>query len=364
MKRIACTGTLLAFAVAGYSGAALAQQDCQADIEQLRSQLQERQTDQQRRQRVSRMLDQAEQAGPGQCQRFVTQARQQLQAGTGSAAGQTTVTRAPGYEQGQQPEQQQQSAQQQQAQQRQQQQQAQQAQQQRVQDSTQAARSQQQGAGQQAQDAERMDVQVEQAPAQVQVEQGVPRVIVRQQPPKVTVEQQPPIVEIVQPEAQVHVTQADPQVRINQTEPEIQVEGAEAEVEVIEAGEPIVRMVGQEGAGAERQAAPAAQAGTATSRQATETINEREAQQLVGRDALARDGEDVGSVSEVVRARSDNSLHAVVDVGGFFGIGQRPVAIPLQRGRIDQEGNLHLEMTSDQLEQLQEYDEQRYVPAQ
>ncbi len=70
MKRFSCTGTLLAFAVAGMSGSALAQQTCESDIRELRTQNQERQADEQEVRQVSQLLDEAEQAGPNNCQQY------------------------------------------------------------------------------------------------------------------------------------------------------------------------------------------------------------------------------------------------------------------------------------------------------
>jgi sporulation protein YlmC with PRC-barrel domain len=320
MKLNFCTGTLVAFAITGLSGSALAQQNCDSEIRQLRTQLQQQPAEQ--RQQVSQLLDRAEQAGPDTCQQYVAQARQQLQQRQG-AQGATVTT-------GQQ---------------------------------SQAGQAQQQQ--QQQQTSERMDVQVEQAPAEVQVETGAPKVIVRQQPPKVTVEQQPPIVEITQPEAQVNVTQAEPRVRINQAEPEIQVVEAEAEVEVVQAGEPIVRMIGPEGQGQQAAAAqPRQQESTQQQVRGQQQMGQSEASALVGRTVLTDQGEELGQVQSVVRSQSNDELRAVVDIGGFLGIGDRQVAIPVDRGQVTQTGHFRLSLSRQELEQMQEYDPAQYTEVQ
>lgn len=374
MKRVSCTGTLIAVAIAGYSGAAVGQQGCESEIEQLRMQNQERQAGEQQVRQVSQMLDRAEDAGPGDCQRLVTQARQQLQqSGQGTRVvgtqqegqtGQQTETRqerAPTLEQQQQ--QQAQEGEQAWQQPQQQQQQAQQREQGRQQPQQQQQAQQQ--AGQQGQAAEQMDVQVQQAPAEVQVQQGAPRVIVRQQPPKVTVEEQPPIVEIVQPEAEVNISQAEPQVTVNQSEAEVEVHQAEEpDIQVQQAGEPIVRMAGSGSEQDTETAQSRQQTGQRQEAAGSEWVGVREASQIVGASAVSRNGEEIGEISEVVRSRSDNELHAVVDAGGFLGIGERTVAIPLSEGEIEANGNLRVPYGSDQLEQMEEYDEQQYEEVQ
>jgi hypothetical protein len=45
---------------------------------------------------------------------------------------------------------------------------------------------------------------------------------------------------------------------------------------------------------------------------------------------------------------------ALVDVGGFFGIGERAVAIPVDQARTDEDGNLVTPYTHAQLEQMPE----------
>jgi len=61
----------------------------------------------------------------------------------------------------------------------------------------------------------------------------------------------------------------------------------------------------------------------------------------------------------VVRSPT-NALHAVVDVGEFFGIGVRPVALPIEPGGIDRNGNLRVQVSREDLETMQRYDPQIY----
>ena len=334
MRRLSCTGTLLAMTIASYSGAAFGQQSCDAEIQQLRTQNQERQVDERQRQQTEQMLDRAERADARNCEVLVLQVRQEME--------QTEAQEAT------QPQTQSQS---------------------QRQSTTQPTQARAQSLEQQRQPDDTTDVQIQQAPAEVEVDAGAPQVTVKQQPPKVTVEQQPPQVEITQPEADVNVRQAEPQVTVNQAEPNVQVQQAEPEVRVTQAGEPEVRMVGPESEAEVRTNQPQQQdASGATGqlqsseqqRSAGSASDERDAARLVGQSAVSRDGEEVGEISAVVQSQSGDELYAVVDVGGFLGIGERTVAIPLERGEIDQDGNLRVSMTREQLEEMREYDPQHY----
>ena len=337
MKRISCTTSLLALAIAGYSGSAVSQQTCQNEIQQLRSENQQRQVPETERERVGKILDQAARADASSCQQLVTDAREQLQ-------------QAERQSQAQQPSRQQSYS---------------------AQGGQQATTQQTDASGlAQRQPATKMEVQIEQMPATVEVDAGAPRVVVRQQPPKVTVEQQPPLVEITQPEAQVNVTQAEPKVTVNQANPQVDIEQAEPQVQVMQAGEPQVRMVGPE-TDADPQASNLQQGSTSASTEqplqaerqdlvTTGQISSEEAAQLEGKNVLSSQGEDVGEISEIVRSKADNELHAVVDVGGFLGIGARSVAIPVQQGQIGEDGNLQVPLSREQLERLPEYDDRQY----
>jgi len=384
MKKLSCTTSLLALAIAGYSGSAVSQQTCQNEIQQLRSENQQRQVPESERERVRQMLDRAARADATSCQQFVADARDQMQRAQGQSQVRSTTSQPLPARSGAQTQQQSRAQTQQQSpaqtrqqsgDQTQQQSRAQTQQQQpaprqnRQQATTQQTQTQPSGLAQRRQDT-KMEVQIEQMPATVEVDAGAPRVVVRQQPPKVTVEQQPPLVEITQPEAQVNVTQAEPKVTVNQANPQVDIQQSEPQVQVMQAGEPQVRMVGRETEQSNGQASSTRQQPATAStglqqgeRQGLVTtgqISSEEASQLEGKNVLSSQGEEVGEISEIVRSRTNNELHAVVDVGGFLGIGARSVAIPVQRGEIGEDGNLQVPLSREQLEQLPEFDDRQY----
>ncbi|HET6629842.1 MAG TPA: PRC-barrel domain-containing protein [Woeseiaceae bacterium] len=75
------------------------------------------------------------------------------------------------------------------------------------------------------------------------------------------------------------------------------------------------------------------------------------AARLIGMSAVSRWGEKVGKIVAVVRSPTDGFL-AVVDAGEYFGVGARPLAFPIEPGRIDRNGNLRVQASREELERL------------
>jgi putative membrane protein len=85
-----------------------------------------------------------------------------------------------------------------------------------------------------------------------------------------------------------------------------------------------------------------------------------EAETLVGNEVLNDQGDAIGEIEDVVLDAQQNAF-AVVSVGGFLGIGDRNVTVPLnelQAGQDDQ--NLSTTMTKADLENMPEYEESMY----
>jgi sporulation protein YlmC with PRC-barrel domain len=91
----------------------------------------------------------------------------------------------------------------------------------------------------------------------------------------------------------------------------------------------------------------------------------RRVEDVVGTEVYNRAGERIGEVEEVVRDSQDQSLHAIVSVGGFLGIGDTQIPFPLLKMGM-QGGNLIAPtgVGEERLEDRQGYVEDRYVPMQ
>lgn len=76
-----------------------------------------------------------------------------------------------------------------------------------------------------------------------------------------------------------------------------------------------------------------------------------------GADVYGPDDKDIGSVSHFLG--TGQAAQAVVDVGGFLGLGAKPVALPVSSLNFmrDENGKVHAttSMTKDQLKELPEH---------
>jgi hypothetical protein len=236
------------------------------------------------------------------------------------------------------------------------------------------AGAQQRAAGQPAQ----AQVDVRQQAPQVTVQQQEPRITVTQPPPQVTVRQPPPQVTIQQPEPCVTVQQAQPQVRVQQAEPQVTVQQqGQPQVTVQRQGEPQVTIQGQDGqrrdtaqattdqrSGASSATPAPAQSGGSQPQQAAAPaaggMALQSVQALMGTNVVGANGRDAGEVRNLLLDGHGRVRAAVVEWGGFLGIGTREALVPIDRIRLGQ-GNerAQLAMTREELEALPRYDRDR-----
>ncbi len=230
-------------------------------------------------------------------------------------------------------------------------------------------------------------VQVQQAAPQVTVQQAQPEVLVVIPQPEIVVRQPPAQVTVRMPEPQVAVQQGQPQVRVEQSQPnvnvvptqqqaQVQVQQAEPRVTVQQQGQPQVRFeqtgqaqvrVEQQGQAA-RSAAPGSQAqNQAGQSQAAQNqagsqsmggVPLQRVSELVGTNVVGANGRNAGEVENLLIDRSGNVRAAVIEWGGFLGIGQRRAVVPIEELQFtDGTDRAQLNMSREQLEQLGSYDQ-------
>jgi putative membrane protein len=84
--------------------------------------------------------------------------------------------------------------------------------------------------------------------------------------------------------------------------------------------------------------------------------------EMLGSSVVNADGEEVGQIEDLVMDQNQ-STYAVLSVGGFLGIGEKRVAVPLEDLRLgEDEAHLMTSATQEQLEQMPEYDEGQFQP--
>jgi hypothetical protein len=90
-------------------------------------------------------------------------------------------------------------------------------------------------------------------------------------------------------------------------------------------------------------------------------IGAREAHGVLGRDVRSAANEDMGHIVDVIVDRSGTVRAAVIDFGGFLGVGSRKIVVDwkaLRFGRVaDKSDAVTLELTKDQVKAAPEYKE-------
>lgn len=189
--------------------------------------------------------------------------------------------------------------------------------------------------------------------AQIAVQQRAPQVTVQQPAPQITVQQPQPQVTIQQPPPQVTVQQAQPQVHVQQQgQPQVHVQqqGQQQAASGQNTGTSTTPAPAQSGGNTQQSAASAATAGMPLAR----------VQNLVGTNVTGADGKDAGEIQNLLIDGSGQVRAAIVEWGGFLGMGERSAAVPIDRIQLGAAagGNdrARLNMTKEELEKLPRYE--------
>jgi PRC-barrel domain len=90
-------------------------------------------------------------------------------------------------------------------------------------------------------------------------------------------------------------------------------------------------------------------------------LSAREVHGVLGRDVRSAANEDMGKIIDVIVDRSGAVRAAVIDFGGFLGVGSRKIVVDwnaLRFGRVaDKTDSVTLELTKDQVKAAPEYKE-------
>jgi PRC-barrel domain len=90
-------------------------------------------------------------------------------------------------------------------------------------------------------------------------------------------------------------------------------------------------------------------------------LSAREVHGVLGRDIRSAANEDMGKIIDVIVDRSGEVRAAVIDFGGFLGVGSRKIVVDwkaLRFGRVaDKTDSVTLELTKDQVKAAPEYKE-------
>lgn len=82
------------------------------------------------------------------------------------------------------------------------------------------------------------------------------------------------------------------------------------------------------------------------------------AAKMIGQDVVNQEGDEVGTIDNILITDTDNVEYAIVSVGGFLGIGEKLVAVPIINLQFNKEKEnvLLKNITKEQLESAPEFD--------
>jgi len=93
-------------------------------------------------------------------------------------------------------------------------------------------------------------------------------------------------------------------------------------------------------------------------------LSAKTSEELSGKTIVTTTGEEVGQIDEVGYSSTHQERIATVEVGGFLGVGEKRIAIPLSELQMGEDDNLKTSMTRESIESQQEFDETSFTPDQ
>ena len=89
------------------------------------------------------------------------------------------------------------------------------------------------------------------------------------------------------------------------------------------------------------------------------------ASDVIGADVVNADGDTVAEILDLVKKTGDDQLHAVLSVGGFLGIGDKEVVVPISDLDVSPDGQILMATASqEQLKNMPQYEELEYATTQ
>jgi sporulation protein YlmC with PRC-barrel domain len=99
------------------------------------------------------------------------------------------------------------------------------------------------------------------------------------------------------------------------------------------------------------------------SESALDSLETLGAEEIVGKTVVNQQGEEIGEVDDVVIDQASQQHLAVVDVGGFLGLGEKSVAVSFDQLHLADDGRIRSDLTRETLESQPEYDPAHYGEA-
>lgn len=79
------------------------------------------------------------------------------------------------------------------------------------------------------------------------------------------------------------------------------------------------------------------------------------ASELIGKTIYDMNDKDVGEIADLLVEPDNTVKRVIIDVGGFLGIGEKPVAVMIDQLRIDKDRYVYVDATKETLESMPTY---------
>jgi sporulation protein YlmC with PRC-barrel domain len=86
-------------------------------------------------------------------------------------------------------------------------------------------------------------------------------------------------------------------------------------------------------------------------------LSEMSADKLSGKSVVTAEGEEIGEIDEVGYSSTHQERVAVIEAGGFLGVGEKRIAVPLSELQIGTDDDVQTTMTRESIEMQEEFDE-------
>lgn len=114
--------------------------------------------------------------------------------------------------------------------------------------------------------------------------------------------------------------------------------------------------LGATGGIAEELQTPSRSVTTSTEPYTETVLGGMQADEVIGMNVVDANGDNVGSVSDLLITAENRVDRAIIDVGGFLGFGAKPVAIDIDRLTVAEgDGEVVLDVTREELDAMPEW---------
>ena len=90
--------------------------------------------------------------------------------------------------------------------------------------------------------------------------------------------------------------------------------------------------------------------------EAAHDLSKMSPDELAGKTVMTTSGEEIGTIEQVGYSKTDKEKVATINVGGFLGVGEKLIAVPLSELKMGSDDSLQTTMTREEIQSQPEFD--------